>query len=592
MVKNWSISRKVALMPAVAALALLLVALGGRLAVTGNESLMTKIENGYFPAADLTRDLTETLAGIQQGLKDVAMTQDADAIGEPDELSKVFLDLAGRGRENPTLDERDLAALETRFQSYYDLARSTTLRIVRGETGEGLASSLATMQREYKAVRKATEDMRKSGRDGMSASFAEAKRNQTRSTVILSIITFVSMVAIVLLGGFSFVLVRSIKRPVNQAVTAADRLALGDVEVEFTVGSTDEIGRMLSSLQRIVEYLREMSAVAESIATGDLTLDPRSRSDKDRLGRSFGSMIEKLRSTVTDLKSGAETLTTASREVSAASQTLSRGTSDQAASVEETGSSLEQMTASITQNASNSRQMEEMAKRATGMAEDSGSSVTATVDAMMAIAERISIIEEIAYQTNLLALNAAIEAARAGDHGRGFAVVAAEIRRLAERSQEAAKEIAGVAESSVKLAERSGSLLGEMVPSIRKTMTLVQEVAMASSEQSSGVNQINSALRRVDEVAQRNATAAEELATTAEEMAAQSEGLQEQIGFFRLPDGMTPRQRIAISRLDPRIPREASPDSRPPAQAGRGSGAIQTSKPEATRTDYADFEKF
>jgi methyl-accepting chemotaxis protein len=151
---------------------------------------------------------------------------------------------------------------------------------------------------------------------------------------------------------------------------------------------------------------------------------------------------------------------------------------------------------------------------------------------MKAIAERISIIEEIAYQTNLLALNAAIEAARAGEHGRGFAVVAAEVRKLAERAQKAAGEIGGLASSSVKVAEGSERLIAELVPAIRKTADLVQEVTAASQEQSAGVAQINKAMSQVDRVTQRNATAAEELSSTAEEMAAHARSLQQVVGFF------------------------------------------------------------
>jgi methyl-accepting chemotaxis protein len=186
------------------------------------------------------------------------------------------------------------------------------------------------------------------------------------------------------------------------------------------------------------------------------------------------------------------------------------------------------MSASITQNAENSRQMESMALQGARDAEESAASVKETMFAMQAIAEKVSIVEEIAYQTNLLALNAAIEAARAGEHGRGFAVVATEVRKLAERSQSAAKEIGGLAGSCVRLAERSESLLEKLVPSIRKTTDLVQEVAAASAEQSSGVSQINRALGQVDHVTQRNASSAEELSSTAEEMASQADAMRRQ----------------------------------------------------------------
>jgi len=155
---------------------------------------------------------------------------------------------------------------------------------------------------------------------------------------------------------------------------------------------------------------------------------------------------------------------------------------------------------------------------------------------MKSITQKIEIIDEIAYQTNLLALNAAIEAARAGEHGKGFAVVATEVRKLAERSQGAAKEISSLAADSVKVAEQSGSLLNELVPSIKKTAGLVQEVAAASREQSSGVNEINRAMSQVDQVTQRNASLAEELSSTAEELASQSEALLQLTNFFKVGD--------------------------------------------------------
>ncbi len=225
-------------------------------------------------------------------------------------------------------------------------------------------------------------------------------------------------------------------------------------------------------------------------------------------------------------------MSTAAQQLSGSAQIMSQGTTEQAASVEETSASLQQMSASIKANSDSSKQMEDTALKGAKDAEESGNVVQDTVKAMRSIAEKVSIIEEIAYQTNLLALNAAIEAARAGEHGKGFAVVATEVRKLAEGSQSAAKEIGGLATSSVSVAEKAGTLLVELVPSIRKTAELVQEVSAVSNEQASGVEQINSSMNQMDKVTQQNASAAEELSSTAEQMAQQARTLNELVSFF------------------------------------------------------------
>ena len=309
---------------------------------------------------------------------------------------------------------------------------------------------------------------------------------------------------------------------------------IGTVLITFFVASlvTVVISRGTSRpVKSMAAHLQEMAQ-----GGGDLTkrIAIDSQDEVGEMALSFNMFVQRLEEIITEVRSSCDGIAGAASQVAASAASLSQGTSEQAASIEETSSSLEQMNASIAQNAENSRQMEHMALKGARDSEESGSAVRESVIAMKQIAEKISIIEEIAYQTNLLALNAAIEAARAGEHGRGFAVVATEVRKLAERSQTAAQEIGGLASNSVGVAERSGHLLQELVPAIKKTAELVQDVAASSMEQATGVTQINKAMTSVDTVTQQNASSAEQLSSTAEELAAQSEALQQLMGFFKV----------------------------------------------------------
>ncbi|MDC3962015.1 methyl-accepting chemotaxis protein [Polyangium jinanense] len=345
---------------------------------------------------------------------------------------------------------------------------------------------------------------------------------------VLGIVVAAFLVALTL----GIMLTRAITKPIESAVAAASQIAKGELPEVEQATSQDETGRMISAMKAMVDSLQDTATSAERIASGDLTVEVKAWSDKDVLGSSFRKMVDKLSRIIGEIRESAAATSGAAVQVSATSQTLSQGTSEQAVAVEETTARLEQIRASIKQNADNSRQMEQMALKGVQDAEESGKAVADTVHAMKVIADKISIIEDISYQTNLLALNAAIEAARAGEHGKGFAVVAMEVRKLAERSQTSAKEISSLALTSVRAAERSGQLLTELVPAIRRTADLVQSVANASNEQSDGVGQVSQAMIQVDQITQQNASSSEELASTAEELATQAEMLTELVAFF------------------------------------------------------------
>jgi methyl-accepting chemotaxis protein len=335
----------------------------------------------------------------------------------------------------------------------------------------------------------------------------QAHNDVTSGSIIAITGIVVGAILAIVLG---VVLTAGITKPVRKGVTFAQRLAEGDFSEHLDVDQKDEIGVLATALN---------------------------------------DMVDKLRAIVDSVQSASDNVAAGSEELSASSQALSQGATEQAASIEEVSSSMEEMGASISQNAQNARETEGISRKAADDARKGGEAVTMTVQAMKDIADKISIIEEIARQTNLLALNAAIEAARAGEHGKGFAVVAAEVRKLAERSGTAAAEISELSSSSVEVAENAGKMLDQIIPDIQKTAELVQEIAESSNEQDAGANQINTAIQQLDDVIQQNASASEEMASTSEELSGQSQSMQATMAFFKIGEtGHSDTMRVMAER--------------------------------------------
>lgn len=328
----------------------------------------------------------------------------------------------------------------------------------------------------------------------------------------------------------------------NKLTRALNQFAIGDMSFNLVSEDADRDTKEIKSLfdeinqavDLIVEATNEIISKAKLIAAGDLAVQISKRSDNDELMIALSEMIEKLVEIVTGITDGAESISNASEVASSASQQLSQGTNEQAAAVEEVSASIEQMNANISQNTENALQTEKIATKSSVDIEQANKAVETTVKAMQEIASKISIINDIAEKTAILAINAAIEAARAGEHGKGFAVVAAEVRKLAENSKVAAREIGQVSEKSVNISRNAGGLLSQVVPDIQNTTRLVQEITAASSELDSGANQIGIAMNQLNTVVQQNAASAEEMAGNSEELAAEAETLQRIVSFFNI----------------------------------------------------------
>jgi methyl-accepting chemotaxis protein len=413
------------------------------------------------------------------------------------------------------------------------------------------------------------EDAVQVNRDRMATANQTAEDNYLQTRMLLITISVLAVIAAI---ATALWIAMGITSGLRKIKTVVDGVAVGDLNQTVAIKTNDEIKDLVDTINVMTANLRNTADIADQISNGDLTVMPTPLSDKDTLGLALESMVGRLRGVVADALSASLNVSSGSQELSASSEQVSQGATEQASAAEEASAAMEEMASNIKQNADNAAQTEKIARQSSKDAETSGEAVNRAVAAMRTIAEKISIVQEIARQTDLLALNAAVEAARAGEHGKGFAVVASEVRKLAERSQSAAAEISAMSGETVQAAEEAGSMLARLVPDIRKTAELVSEITAACREQDIGASQINEAIQQLDKVTQQNSSASEEMASTSEELAAQSEELQTSIAFFKVENGNLvgrPAQKPAAAH------RAAAPNRQPVRPMSHGQAAAR-----------------
>jgi methyl-accepting chemotaxis protein len=499
-----------------------------------NEGLKTMIA-GPVERMNIALNVHDSFMDIARTQKNMILESDAQEIRTYDEkLSKLrgeVDDYINRGEAIASAEGKlKYEQVRSAWETFKSLDIKMRQLAIEGKDAEATALSFGELRKSNNAVTALADEMVGLTKAQLKQAEADAESSYQNTRSVLIAVVIAALILAIASAAWVMISINTGLKKIN---LMAQAVAIGDLEQHIDVKTNDEIKDVVDSVNVMTANLRNTAALADKIAGGDLTVKPKPMSDKDKLGKALQSMVERLCGVVSDAIAAANNVSSGSQELSATSEQMSQGATEQASSAEEASASMEEMASNIKQNADNASQTEKISKQSAKDAEASGDAVNKAVSAMQTIAEKITIVQEIARQTDLLALNAAVEAARAGEHGKGFAVVASEVRKLAERSQTAATEISGLSTETVKAAQSAGEMLAKLVPDIRKTAELVSEISAACREQDIGASQINEAIQQLDKVTQQNASASEEMSATSEELASQAEELQSSIAYFR-----------------------------------------------------------
>jgi methyl-accepting chemotaxis protein len=579
--RNLKLGARLGLAFAVVLLLTVVVGVGSILQLGRIQGNVRDLATNWLAATRYLGEVNDDLAAVKRSESRhlLAIKAEDHATQERDiETRKKHLDESvARYASTVTTDEEKviLADLRSALAAYFEtIPKLLALSRDQARLDEAKAQFNGISRSTFNAALAVTDKAIKFQEQGATRAYEDATRmyENTRLAVIVLLVAAVAIGA-----GLAYAATRSITRPIAEAVTAAERVAQGDLSADIRATSTDEVGALLTALR---------------------------------------NMNDSLVGIVSQVRNSSDSIATGSAQIASGNADLSQRTEEQASNLEETAASMEQLTATVKQNSDTARQATQLATSACAVAEQGGQAVTQVIHTMeqisassKKIADIIGVIDGIAFQTNILALNAAVEAARAGEQGRGFAVVAGEVRSLASRSAEAAKEIKALIGESVQTVESgsatvagAGNTMTQIVTQVRRVSDLMGEISAASGEQSQGISQVGEAVTQLDQVTQQNAALVEESAAAADSLKHQAARLAEVVSVFKLPSGAQPAFTAA-----PSPPRSATlaapprPAGRPVARApaiartpaaSKSAAAPTASSAPATRGDDDDWTSF